>query len=244
MIHLGLIGVPLQHSFSKKYFDEKIISEGLTNKVVFDNYELASIDLLPELLRSNTQLKGLAVTIPYKKKVIWYLDDATDEVKKMVACNCIKIEQGSLHGFNTDVIGFEKSLLPKLEVHHDKALILGTGGAGSAVAYVLEKLAIPFKYVSRRLVDQQTISYAQLNQFLPEYKLIINTTPLGTFPKLDQTPELPFHLLTPEHHCFDLIYNPAETLFLKEARKHGASIQNGLEMLHIQAEENWKIWMS
>ncbi|HEX3025456.1 MAG TPA: shikimate dehydrogenase [Chitinophagaceae bacterium] len=236
----GLIGYPLSHSFSKKYFDEKFMHDGITN-ASFKNYSIENISLLHEILVQR-DLRGLAVTIPYKKAVIDFLYNSTDEVKQMGACNCIKIKDGKLLGYNTDVIGFEKSFIKKLKPHHTKALILGTGGAAAAVEFVLQKLNIEYEFVSRRKAGTQLL-YSELNEnILNKYSVIINATPIGTFPDIDEAPAIPYQFINPQHYLFDLVYNPAETKFLQFAKQKGATIQNGYEMLELQAEENWKIW--
>ncbi|OIR14135.1 shikimate dehydrogenase [mine drainage metagenome] len=236
----GLIGYPLSHSFSKKYFDEKFMKDGITD-ASFKNYSIDNISLLHEILVQR-DLRGLAVTIPYKKAVIDFLYNSTDEVKQMGACNCIKIKDGKLLGHNTDVIGFEKSFIKKLKPHHTKALILGTGGAAAAVEFVLQKLNIGYEFVSRKKVGTQFL-YHELNEnILNKYSIIINATPIGTFPDVDEAPAIPYQFVTSQHYLFDLVYNPAETKFLQLAKQHGATIQNGYEMLELQAEENWKIW--
>jgi len=237
----GLIGYPLSHSFSKKYFTEKFERERLEN-CVYENFPIPVIDDLEKIL-ALSGLEGLNVTIPYKELVIPYLSRSSDIVKKINACNCIKIKDGKLYGYNTDVAGFENSLKDKLNpALHQQALILGTGGSSKAVKYVLEKLKIKFKVVSRKPAAG-ALSYEQLTkEIIQTHKLIINTTPLGMFPNVVEAPPLPYQFLTPEHFLFDLIYNPEKTLFLKKGGEQGARIQNGYEMLLLQAEENWKIW--
>lgn len=238
----GLIGFPLSHSFSEKYFNEKFQREGITN-AVFKNFSIKNIDHLPEVLQENN-LKGIAVTIPYKKAVIPFLHEASLTVQQICACNCIRIEKDKLIGFNTDVVGFEKSFVKQLRPHHKNALILGTGGAAAAVEFVLKKLQINFRFVSRtRSIENNIFSYDDLNdEVIKEYTIIINCTPLGTYPKNDTCPAIPYALLTPEHYLFDLVYNPAKTKFLQLGEQKGAVIQNGYEMLVLQAEENWRIW--
>lgn len=241
MKRYGLIGYPLGHSFSQQYFSEKFLQEKVTD-CRYENFPINSIDELKPLLQSYPDLCGLNVTIPYKKEVLAFLDVLSPAVQSIGACNCIKIKEGQLFGFNTDLIGFQKSLQPFLKPEHQAAFILGTGGAASAVAYVLNELAIPFQYVSRNKTEG-VITYEDITeQLIHTHRLIINTTPLGMYPSVDACPPLPYTLLTKDHHCFDLIYNPAETLFLKKAAAHGATIQNGAEMLVIQAEESWRIW--
>ena len=241
MKRYGLIGYPLTHSFSQKYFSEKFLKEGWTDHV-YENFPIESIAALQEVLSSHKDLLGLNVTIPYKKEVLSYLDESSPAVELIGACNCIKITEGKLSGFNTDIIGFEKSLRPFLKPEHSAALILGTGGAAVAVAYVLQQLGIRYQYVSRQRA-MNNITYVDLDQqIIEEHSLIINTTPLGMYPSLNDCPPLPYEWLTSKHHCFDLIYNPTETLFLRKAAAQKATVQNGAEMLIIQAEESWRIW--
>ena len=238
----GLIGYPLSHSFSKKYFDEKFEKEKIID-VEFRNFSIENISLLPEIIELK-DLQGFAATIPYKREVISFLHESSNAVKKMNACNCIKISEGKLYGFNTDVIGFKQSFIRQLQPHHNKALILGTGGASSAVAYVLEELDIPYKFVSR-IKTGNNFTYGELNKnVMEEYPVIINATPIGTFPKGDECPGIPYQYLSSQHYLFDLIYNPDETKFLRLGKEKNAVIQNGYEMLVLQAEENWKIWNS
>ena len=243
MREYGLIGYPLSHSFSQKYFTEKFQRDGI-HDAVFHAFPIPSIDYLPHLIEEHPQLKGFAITIPYKREVIKYLDSKTEAVEKMNACNCVCIKHGKLYGHNTDVIGFEKSFIRYLQPHHTKALILGTGGASSAVAFVLDKLHIDYRYVSRSSnADLHILGYADINKaILDEYTVIINCTPLGTYPKIDEAPEIPYQLLTEKHYLFDLVYNPAKTKFLSLGEAQGAAIQNGYDMLILQAEENWKLW--
>ncbi|MBL0882360.1 MAG: shikimate dehydrogenase [Chitinophagaceae bacterium] len=241
MERYGLIGYPLTHSFSQKYFSEKFLKEGLANHL-YENFPINSIALLKDILANNKDLRGLNVTIPYKKEVLTYLDESSTAVKLIGACNCIKIVEGKLYGFNTDVIGFEKSLRPFLRPEHTAALILGTGGAAMAVAYTMQELGIHYQYVSRQKV-KNGITYADIDQrIIEQHTLIINTTPLGMYPLVNDCPPLPYEWLTSKHHCFDLIYNPADTLFLQKSAAQKATIQNGDEMLIIQAEESWRIW--
>lgn len=238
----GIIGFPLSHSFSQKYFTERFEQQHIED-AVFKNFQIEDISLLPQVL-TEPNLQGLAVTIPYKKAVIPFLEKATATVEEIGACNCIRIRNGKLFGHNTDVIGFEKSFVKNLQPHHTKALILGTGGAAAAVEFVLKKLGIKFRSVSRTSAnDNDILSYDDLrNDIIDQYKIIINTTPLGTYPKNDTMPDLPYHLLTPQHYLFDLVYNPAKTRFLEAGERQGAVIENGYEMLVLQAEENWRIW--
>ena len=240
----GLIGFPLSHSFSKGFFAEKFAKEHIVN-TQYENYPIESVDQFHQLWQHEPQLQGINITIPHKKAVIPFLDHVSTVVHAINACNCIRKYYGKLYGYNTDVIGFEKSLKPFLQPHHQKALILGTGGAAAAVAWVLEKLGISFKYVSRSDKGEGIISYDTLNDaILNEHHLIINTSPVGMFPNVKEAPALHYEVLTDKHHLYDLIYNPAETLFLTKGKERGATIQNGLEMLHLQAEASWEIWNS
>lgn len=240
----GLIGYPLSHSFSKGFFAEKFAKENI-EQTQYENYPIESIDQFKGLWEQHAQLEGINITIPHKKAVIPFLDHPSSVVKAINACNCIRKYDGKLYGYNTDVIGFEKSLLPFLEAHHTKALILGTGGAAAAVAWVLNKLGITFKYVSRNASTNNVISYETLNAaIIQEYTLIINTSPVGMYPNLHDAPALDYSAIGAAHHLYDLIYNPAETLFLQKGKERGATIQNGLEMLHLQAEASWEIWNS
>ena len=242
MRRYGLIGYPLSHSFSQKYFTEKFQQEHITD-CVYENFPLTEIAAFVPLIQEHPDLCGLNVTIPYKEKVIPYLSEQSEVVRSIGACNCIKIENGILTGHNTDVTGFEQSLRPHLQAHHKKALVLGTGGAAKAVHYVLGKLGIEFAEVSRTPVTSRQIAYSQIDEvLLNEYLLIINTSPVGMYPNIDECPPLPYQALTPQHYLFDLIYNPAKTLFLQKGEEQGAVIENGKDMLVIQAEESWRIW--
>lgn len=240
MKQFGLIGKTLKHSFSQTYFTNKFAVLQLDCSYL--NFELEQIEEFPALVSSLQGLHGLNITIPYKKEVIRFLDGANDIVQQTGACNCIKIINGRLHGFNTDVIGFRNSLLPKLKPQHKKALILGTGGAAEAVAYVLEQSGIDYKMVSRTK-SAAFINYEAIDEkSIAEYPLIINASPAGMYPHIHQFPDIPYNKLTADHLLYDLIYNPAKTVFLKEGEKRGAQTCNGYEMLVLQAEESWRIW--
>ena len=243
-MHLyGLIGYPLSHSFSQKYFTEKFEKENITN-CRYQNYPISTIDEIKKIIDQNPDLKGLNVTIPYKEKVIPYLNEITEAVKKIGACNCIKFTNGKLIGYNTDVTGFEKSFIKKLKPFHNAAMVLGTGGASKAVQYVLHKLNIPFIIVSRT-PQKNEMSYHNLDEnTFKRCKIIINTSPLGMQPNVQQSPSIPYLNITNQHYLFDLIYNPAKSVFLEKGELMGASIQNGYEMLVNQAEESWQIWNS
>lgn len=241
----GLIGYPLSHSFSKQYFDEKFKKENLTD-CRFENFPISSIDQLKQILELYKEdLRGLAVTIPYKKSVLDFLNDAEGIPRGLNACNCIKVLKGKLIGYNTDVTGFEKSIKPLLKSLHRKALVLGNGGAAEAVVFVLQKLGIDFKIVSRKIHNGSHLTYSDLNKkIISEHTIIINTTPLGMYPDTDNCPVIPYEFITENHLLYELIYNPEKTLFLKKGEEKRAIIKNGLEMLITQAEENWMIWNS
>jgi shikimate dehydrogenase len=239
----GLIGYPLSHSFSKKYFTEKFEKEGLKD-CSYELFSIASINDLENVLEQNPSLCGLNVTIPYKEQVLSFLHEKDAIVKKIKACNCICIKNGKLSGHNTDATGFERSLKDQLKPHHSKALILGAGGAAKAVEFVLRKLGVDFKYVSRK-PSINNYSYEQLTpSIIADHTLIINTTPLGMYPKINEAPPIPYEALTPLHYLFDLVYNPEKSLFLQKGEERKAAIKNGFEMLVIQAEESWRIWNS
>jgi shikimate dehydrogenase len=243
MPRFGLLGYPLTHSFSQKYFTEKFALLGLTD-YVYENFSLPTIEEFSEVLNTRKDLRGFNITIPYKKQILPFLDESTEAVKAMGACNCVNIKDGIRTGYNTDVVGFEQSLLPFLKPHHTKALVLGTGGASAAVVFVLKKLGIEFQYVSRT-ASETSIGYDGVNAaMLADHHLLINTTPLGMYPNVDDCPAIPYQFLTPQHHLYDLVYNPAETKFLEKGRLQGATVQNGYEMLILQAEESWRIWNS
>lgn len=242
----GLIGYPLGHSFSQKYFTQKFLREGLSNHS-YKNFPLASIDELPALLESQPDLIGLNVTIPYKEQVIPYLNELDEQAEEIGAVNTIFIDRKDnalfLKGFNTDVFGFERPLLDLLSEVHTSALVLGTGGASKAVAYILARHGLKVQFVSRNPKNRDDISYEQITpEMLKEAKVIVNCSPLGMHPNVDQCPELPYEALTEEHILYDLIYNPEKTLFLSKGEEKKANLINGLPMLHIQAEEAWKIW--
>lgn len=237
----GLIGYPLSHSFSKGYFTEKFKKEGIKN-AAYETYPLEKISDFTTLLQNNPELVGLNVTIPYKEAIIPYLDELSEEAKKIGAVNTIKIINGKKIGYNSDVVGFEKSLIQHLKPTHNKALVLGTGGAAKAVWFVLKKLNIPYLKVSRT-ASENIIAYDTISiDLVKEYPLIINTTPLGMSPKLETKPDIPYQALTKNHFLYDLVYNPQTTLFLEMGQKMGATIQNGLPMLHGQAERSWELW--
>jgi shikimate dehydrogenase len=243
MKRYGLIGYPLTHSLSQQYFTDKFSQEGI-NDCIYERFSIPSIDDLHTILDTHKDLCGFNITIPYKKEVLAFLTERSKAVEEVGACNCVKIEGQNLIGYNTDVIGFENSLIPFLKPTHNQALVLGTGGAALAIVYVLQKLGIAYKYVSRSAAEGQ-FSYNDLDASVMElHTLVINTTPLGMFPNIEACPDIPYQLLTPEHHLFDLTYNPAESTFLAKGKQMGATIQNGQQMFVEQAEQSWRIWNS
>lgn len=233
----GLIGKNISYSFSRNYFNEKFKNETILNSQ-YINFDLDSLSQLNKIF--NQENKGFNVTIPYKETIIPYLDALDIHAEKIGAVNTIQIKNNIKTGFNTDWIGFKNSIVPLLKPHHKKALILGTGGASKAIKYALEQLQIEYKVVSRTQAD---FTYNDLNEsIIKEYLVIINCTPLGTFPNIEQAPQIPYEFITENHLAYDLVYNPEETQFLKNCKVKGAQIKNGLEMLEIQAEEAWKVW--
>ncbi len=237
----GLIGYPLGHSFSKQYFTEKFLAEGLTD-CTFEAYPIPSITDFPDLISANPNLKGLGVTIPYKEMVLPYVHKQSVEVQEIGATNSIKIEDGLLTAYNTDIIGFEVSFREQLKHYHTKALVLGTGGASKAVQYVLRKLGIEYMVVTRNSAPG-LITYDVIDgSLISEYRVIINCTPLGMYPNIDTFPAIPYSFLTTEHYLYDLVYKPGTTQFLMKGEAAGASVKNGYDMLLIQAEASWKIW--
>jgi shikimate dehydrogenase len=238
----GLIGFPLGHSFSVRYFREKFLRESIQDSS-YSNFEIDSVTAVRDLLK-DPELLGLNVTIPYKESVIPLLHKKDQVVTETGACNCISIRQGLLTGFNTDVIGFEKSLEEKLTAGDKRALILGTGGSSKAVAWVLQKKGIDILWVSRKKTDAANqIGYEELdNKIMQDHSLIINCTPLGMYPEIGKFPPLPYESINNSHYLFDLIYNPEKTIFLTRGEVAGARIKNGADMLAIQAEASWDIW--
>lgn len=243
----GLIGYPLGHSFSKKFFTEKFEKEELTDHE-YVNFELDSIARFPSIFDQYDNICGLNCTIPYKQQIMTFLNEIDEEAQKVGAINTIKPIHTSeglrLKGYNTDIVGFERSLKPMLDTRHTKALILGTGGASKAIKHVLSKLGIDYisASIEKELFDKE-IRYEAIDAAMIKDRLIlINATPLGTYPKVDNCPSIPYENLTKEHVLFDLVYNPELTLFLKKGQEKGAKIKNGLEMLHGQALASWEIW--
>ena len=240
----GLIGYPLGHSFSISYFNEKFANEGIDAKYI--NFDIPDIKDLTEILDSNPELKGLNVTIPYKQQVLGYLDYISPEARSIGAVNVIRVvhkgKKVFLRGYNSDVIGFTKSIEPLLDPSHKKALILGTGGASKAINYGLKSLGIETLFVSR-YERPNTIQYQSITpEMVHEYQVIVNCTPVGMYPHADECPELPYDAMDSHNLLYDLIYNPDETLFMKKGIEHGATVKNGLEMLLLQAFASWEFW--
>lgn len=245
MRKFGLIGYPLGHSFSKKYFSAKFEKEGIQD-CQFDLYEIPKVEDFEQVVSENPELEGMAVTIPYKEQVIPLLDDLDPACKTIGAVNCIRIQKGKKTGFNTDYIGFKHSLKEWLAESIPSALVLGTGGASKAVKQALQDLGISFLSVSRKQASDQ-ITYEDLKNdpsYLAKYPLIINTTPLGTYPKTEGIPEVPLDQLTPKNLVYDLVYNPPITRLMQECLNRGGKVKNGQDMLELQAEAAWKIWNS
>ena len=241
----GLIGYPLGHSFSISYFNQKFSDEGIDAK--YENFEIPSIDILPEILDSNPELRGLNVTIPYKEKVMQFLDHISPEAQAIGAVNVIRVmHEGKdtiLKGYNSDVIGFTQSISPMIDTKwHKKALVLGTGGASKAISYGLRSLGVDTVYVSR-YERPGTIQYNKITpEVIREYNVVVNCTPVGMYPHTDECPQLPYEAMDSHTILYDLIYNPDETLFMKRGRERGADVKNGLEMLLLQAFASWEFW--
>lgn len=241
----GLIGFPLTHSFSKRFFTEKFEKENVDAS--YENFEIEEISWFPEVVRNNPELIGLNVTIPHKQGVIPFLDELDEAAEKVGAVNTVKISRQGEHihlkGFNTDTWGFETTLKPLLKSHHTKALILGTGGASKAIKYVLNKLGIGFISASIEELQENEIRYEDIDEkMLAERLLIINATPLGTYPKVETFPPIPYEFLTEKHLLFDLVYNPETTQFMEKGKNKGAVVKNGYEMLVQQALKSYEIW--
>lgn len=243
----GLIGFPLGHSFSRKFFTEKFETEHIDAEYL--NFEIPSTDMLLEVVARNPELKGLNCTIPHKQAIMPMLDELSDEAKEIGAVNVIKVSRkegknGAFHlkGYNSDIIGFMNSIRPLLKPHHQKALILGTGGASRAIRVGLSKLGLEWKYVSRRPAEGQ-FTYEDITpEVLRQYEVIVNCSPVGMFPHVDEAPALPYEAMTERTLLYDLVYNPLETEFMKRGAKYGATTKNGLEMLHLQALASWDFW--
>ena len=247
MKRYGLLGYPLTHSFSKRYFTERFETEKIDS--TYDNFEIDSITKFPEVVKDNPEVIGFNVTIPYKEQVIPYLDELNDSAKEIGAVNTIRVtrtENGvHLKGFNTDTFGFESSLKPLLKEQHKKALILGTGGASKALKYVLSKLGIEYISASIEELKEKEIRYEDIDeQLMGERLLIINATPLGTYPKVETFPNIPYEFVTDKHLLFDLVYNPEVTQFMDKGQAKGATVKNGYEMLLNQAKKSYEIWNS
>jgi len=241
----GLIGFPLHHSFSRGYFTEKFSKEQLDDHAYL-NFQIESVEKVIHVVKENPDLIGFNVTVPYKEKIIPFLDHISKDAIAVGAVNTVKVDRTgnkiSLTGYNTDVNGFRTSLLGLLNPGTKNALILGTGGSSKAVSYVLRELGICYKMVSRK-ESRELLNYKDLDKkCMEEHLLIVNTTPLGTFPDSNSCPDIPYQYISSSHILFDLVYNPPETVFLREGRKRGAITKNGLEMLYLQAEKSWKIW--
>lgn len=245
-MQFGLIGKTLSHSFSKSYFEKKFRDLGLSG-YSYVNFEIPSVSDFPKILPEHSGLAGLNVTIPYKETIIPFLDDLSQEAKEIGAVNCVKIQNGKKTGYNTDAYGFGQSIKPFLDTNHERALILGTGGASKAVAYALKKVGVEVYFVTSSNTKEKPNSffYSELNEFVMNaFKLVVNTTPLGTSPKEKESPDLPYQFFGENHLAYDLIYNPEETEFLRKAKGAGALTINGLSMLHLQAEKSWEIWQN
>lgn len=261
MKHYGLIGYPLSHSFSKKYFTEKFEREHITDSV-YHLFPLEDIHDLPKLLAAHPDLCGLNVTVPHKISILKYLDWVEEDARAAGAVNCIRVSAESpvmaafsgevgvkghdfrLEGYNTDIYGFEMSIKPLLNDDRDKALVLGDGGAARAVKCVLENLGITYKVVTRKPCGDNILFSDLKPHHIKQHPIIINTTPLGTSPNVDECPPIPYEAITEDHLLYDLVYNPEKTLFLKKGEERGATIKNGYEMLLLQAEKGWEIWTS
>lgn len=239
----GLLGKNIEYSFSRGYFSDKFRDLNL-KKYQYVNFDLQNIKDFPAIIDENKNLKGINVTIPYKEEVMSFLNKLDKTAKEIGAVNTIKFtKRGNLKGYNSDVVGFEKSIIPLLKKHHKRALILGTGGASKAIAYAFKRNQIKYRFVSRNPVGKKEISYSILTQeIIEKYTIIVNSTPLGTSPDIEKCPNIPYQFITDKHILFDLIYNPAITTFLAKGKENGAIIKNGLEMLKLQAEESWRIW--
>lgn len=239
----GLLGKNISYSFSRGYFTEKFEKLKL-NKYKYLNFDIQQIKDFPSIIGEEKNVRGINVTIPYKEEIIPFLDKLDETAKNIGAVNTIKFtKRGNLKGYNSDVVGFENSIKPLLKSHHKKALILGTGGASKAIAFALNKNSIKFKFVSRNPEGKKEISYDSLSEeTLLKYTVIINCTPLGTFPEIEKCPDIPYQFITDAHLLYDLIYNPEVSTFLSKGKEKGAIIKNGFEMLQLQAEESWRIW--
>ncbi|MBU2951425.1 shikimate dehydrogenase [Tamlana agarivorans] len=243
MNKLGLLGKNISYSFSRAYFKEKFQTEHIEN-TSYENFDIENINKFQDIIKHTEGLRGLNVTIPYKEAVMPYLDEINEQAKAIGAVNTIRItKKGKLVGYNTDCYGFKKTIEPFIKPHHKKALILGTGGASKAVIYSLKELGLTCNYVSRNLSKNVQFSYDTLTkEDVKNHEVIVNCTPLGTFPDIKDCPNIPYDGITEKHLLFDLIYNPEETTFLSSGKKNGATIVNGANMLKLQAEKSWSIW--
>lgn len=240
----GLLGKNISYSFSREYFTNKFKDLGYTDHE-YVNFDLQEIKELTAVLTKNKEvLNGINITIPYKQEVISFLDTIDEDAEKIGAVNTIKfLKNGQLKGFNTDYYGFKNSIQPFIKKHHTKALILGAGGASKAIAYAFEKMNIDYKFVSRKKRNKDVFTYDEITtEVMKTYTIIINCTPLGTYPDIETRPDIPYEEITDKHLLYDLTYNPEETTFLKLGKEKGATIKNGLEMLALQAEKSWEIW--
>jgi len=242
----GLIGFPLTHSYSEKYFNDKFRDRNITN-VDYKSFDIPDIKLVKDIINEKPNLCGLNVTFPYKEAILKYVDEIERDAQLIGASNLIKIirkdQQIKIVAYNSDVYGFKKSISPLLKPYHKKALIIGKGGAAKAAKYVLAQFGIGVSFVSRSPYISNQMSYSQIDRFiLDEHKILINASPIGMFPNTNELPDIPYNLLTKEHLVFDMIYNPEETRFLKMAKKQGATTINGLSMFHNQADRSWEIW--
>lgn len=242
----GLIGYPLSHSFSKQWFTKKFAHDGLTDILHYDNFPLQTITGLSTLLEEHPEIRGFNVTAPHKETIIPYLDQTDITAKEIGAVNCVIRQSNVLKGYNVDWIGFSRSLTEFIGNRRPEAIILGTGGAAKAAAYALSQLYIDYIFVSRNAgAKPHTINYTELcPKIIASHKLIINATPLGTYPNVSAMPPIPYEMLSEEHFLYDMVYNPAETAFMKHGKANGATVTNGLRMLELQAEESWKLFSS
>ncbi len=237
----GLLGRNISYSFSRGYFTEKFTKLGLTDHS-YVNFDLPKIEDITDVVKNTDELVGFNITIPYKEAIFPYLSEVDAKAKEIGAINVVKVQQNGLKGYNTDVIGFQQSIAPSIKKYHQKALILGTGGASKAVAYALKSLGLDYQFVSRNAGENKW-SYSQLDKkIMDSYTVVINCTPLGTYPNIQDKPSIPYHYMSDKHLVYDLIYNPEETSFMKHAKDNGATALNGHQMLKLQAEAAWKIW--
>ncbi|MBR3547922.1 MAG: shikimate dehydrogenase [Bacteroidaceae bacterium] len=238
----GIIGYPLGHSFSRGFFTEKFAREHI--EAQYMNFEIPNVEMLRDVLNENPELRGLNVTLPYKTAVIPLLDELSDDARNIGAVNVIRVRNGYLKGFNSDIIGFMGSIRPLLQPHHKKALILGTGGASRAIRAGLTQLGLQWKHVSRS-AREDMFTYSELSpEILHEYEVIVNCSPVGMYPHVDESPAIPYESLTDRNLLFDCVYNPESTQFMQRGAQQGATVKNGLEMLHLQAIASWEFWNS